>query len=376
MSGVSKGGITTLLQHTFFPDDMDIFVPYSAPFFESDRDKGMQKYWYENGWSKEFRDMFMAVRQNGMMRLETIFPIYEKMNGGNGTQLTRGTIYGRYLANVTQYGFNDHAYNDTASIRKQIYKNQEILKRKGLEYGDTVYTFMLERDAFSLDSLPKWIDTLRAHPEPQAIVQRSFVHRYQRPFGISQDVWFYNGDPVGLAYEYQSKCELGYYDARFDLLFDDPKIAEEWQKLWSDKYVCLRDVYTPFFSKLTFNRSLYDRVMEATKNAQKPIVLIYGEDDSWTGAAVKDEFINGTNVRKFILPAQNHMANYSSNTAPDKCEQILQVLDETLGSKPTGIFEVEGTAQEDDGYYNLWGQRVDKNTRGLVIHKGRKYLKR
>lgn len=376
MSGVSKGGITTLLQHTFFPDDMDIFVPYSAPFFESDRDKGMQKYWYENGWSKEFRDMFMAVRQNGLANLNNIFPIYEKMNGGNGTQLTRDTIYGLYLAAITQYGYNDHAYNDTASIRKQIYKNQEILKKKGLEYGDTVYAFMLERDAFSLDSLPKWIDTLRAHPEPQAIVQRSFVRRYQRPFGISQDEWFYNGDPVGLAYEYQSKCELGYYDARFDLLFDDPKIAEEWQKLWSDKYVCLRDVYTPFFSKLTFNRSLYDRVMEATKNAQKPIVLIYGEDDSWTGAAVKDEFINGTNVRKFILPAQNHMASYTSNTAPDKCEQILQVLDETLGSKPTGIFEVEGTAQEDDGYYNLWGQRVDKNTRGLVIHKGRKYLNR
>ena len=33
MSGVSKGGITTLLQHTFYPNDMDIYVPYSAPFF-------------------------------------------------------------------------------------------------------------------------------------------------------------------------------------------------------------------------------------------------------------------------------------------------------------------------------------------------------
>ena len=31
MSGVSKGGITTLLQHTFHPEDMDIYVPYSAP---------------------------------------------------------------------------------------------------------------------------------------------------------------------------------------------------------------------------------------------------------------------------------------------------------------------------------------------------------
>jgi len=26
MSGVSKGGITTLLQHAFYPEDMDVFV--------------------------------------------------------------------------------------------------------------------------------------------------------------------------------------------------------------------------------------------------------------------------------------------------------------------------------------------------------------
>ena len=36
MSGCSKGGIATLLQHTFFPNDMDIFVPYVAPFFDTD----------------------------------------------------------------------------------------------------------------------------------------------------------------------------------------------------------------------------------------------------------------------------------------------------------------------------------------------------
>lgn len=65
---------------------------------------------------------------------------------------------------------------------------------------------------------------------------------------------------------------------------------------------------------------------------------------------------------------------YFRYSAPDKCNQILQLLDATLGSVPTAIREVEGTAQEDDGYYNLWGQRVDKNTRGVVIHKGRKIV--
>jgi hypothetical protein len=374
MSGVSKGGITTLLQHTFFPDDMDVYVPYSAPFFESDREKGMQKYWYENGWSKEFRDMYMAVRQNGIRRSDTIFPIYEKMNGGDNTEATRNILYGLYLAAVTQYGHNDHAYNDTASIRKQMYKNQEVLNRKRLEYGDTVYAFMLSKDAFSLDSLPRWIDTLRAHPNSTVPVQRSLVRRHYRPFGVKQNEWFDSKESTGQAYEYQSKCELGYYDARFDLLFDDAADAEKWQKFWSETYGCLRDVYSPLFSKLAFSRALYDRVMEATKNAQKPIVFIYGEDDAWTGAAVKDEFVNGTNVRKFILSAQNHLASYTGGTDPDKCKQILQQLDGTLGSLPTDIRGVESVKQESDRYYNMMGQQVDKNTRGLIILNGRKYV--
>jgi uncharacterized repeat protein (TIGR02543 family) len=57
MSGVSKGGITTLIQHAFYPNDMDIFVPYSAPFFDTDRDKEMTRYWYHTGWDKSFTNV-------------------------------------------------------------------------------------------------------------------------------------------------------------------------------------------------------------------------------------------------------------------------------------------------------------------------------
>ncbi len=78
--------------------------------------------------------------------------------------------------------------------------------------------------------------------------------------------------------------------------------------------------------------------MAATQNATKPILLIYGEDDTWTGAAVKDEFINDTNVKKFILPAQNHTAGFSSNTDQAKCDAIRAALDAVLGTgTPQGL---------------------------------------
>ena len=86
MSGVSKGGITTLLQHTFHPEDMDVYVPYSAPFFDSDRDTTMQTYWYQNGWNQEYRDMFMGIRQMGVSQeMEKIYAIFYKMTCGANT---------------------------------------------------------------------------------------------------------------------------------------------------------------------------------------------------------------------------------------------------------------------------------------------------
>ena len=90
--------------------------------------------------------------------------------------------------------------------------------------------------------------------------------------------------------------------------------------------------------------------MTATKTATKPIILIYGEDDTWTGAAVKDEFINGTNVKKFILPAQNHTVSFSSNTDQTQSDAIRAMLDAVLGA-PQGIDQlplqgVEGQARK------------------------------
>ena len=341
MSGVSKGGITTLLQHTFHPEDMDIYVPYSAPFFDTDRDTTMQNYWYQNGWNQEFLDMFMNIRRTGVSEeWNKIYSIFYKMTcGKNTSEAHSDSIYGSYLTNVALFGFDEHAYSDTASLRKQLYKNTQVMQQYGFNgYCDTIYAYMFEKCSFSLDSFGRWIDTLRAYPDANQMPRRKVARKTYEPFGITEDEWWVrqNGRIVSChAYSYQAKCELGYFDLRYDLI-----VGEQLAAAWNDSYKryvgCQRDFEPPWCAALTFNRNLYDRAMAATQNATKPIVLIYGEDDSWTGAAVKDEFINGTNVQKFILPAQNHGACFSSNTDQTQSDAIRAMLDAVLGA-PQGI---------------------------------------
>ena len=337
MSGVSKGGITTLLQHTFHPEDMDVYVPYSAPFFDSDRDTTMQTYWYQNGWSQEFQDMFMGIRQTGVSeQMDKIYPIFYKMTcGANTSKEHADSIYASYLVNVALFGYDEHTYSDTASLRKQLYKNTQVMQQYGFNgYCDTIYAYMFEKCSFNLDSLGRWIDTLRAYPDANQMPRRKVERKTYEPFGITEDEWWVrqNGQIVSChAYSYQSKCELGYYDLRYDLIVGE-QAAPAWNATYKKYVGCLREFENPWSAALTFNRSLYDRAMAATQNATKPIILIYGEDDTWTGAAVKDEFINGSNVKKFILPAQNHSVSFSSNKDVSQCDAIRAMLDAVLGA--------------------------------------------
>jgi len=348
MSGVSKGGITTLLQHKFYPNDMDIYVPYAAPFFDSDRDLEMQKYWYSTGWSQEFRDMFMAVRKQGIYNQKTILPIYVKMNGSAETDGRADTLLCQYMLAVASFGINEHSYSDTATIRKQISQNATILHSKGIQdYCDTVYAYMLDKGKLSLADFPKWIDTLRKYPDSKQVPVRYRRRTATRPFGITYSQWVESDSVQGEAYEYQSKCELGFYDYRFDLIIEDPADAKQYNDYWVQHAGCMRDFTNPYYRNLTFNPTLYNETMAATQSATKPIVLIYGLDDDWTGAAVKDRYINGTTVHKFILPAQNHLVRFSSNTDKAQCDAIRSILDGVLSS-PQG-FENETSSSLQGG---------------------------
>lgn len=367
ISGNSKGGNAALLQHAFHPEDGDVFVPYSAPFFDTYCDTQMQHYWLNNGLNQEIHDKLMTIRRTAITRKDYIYPIYHKMM--KGYIPSDDEIYARYLAMAAHFGFDECVSASMKDFYDDLTHNRETLARYDIqqEDNDTVCAIMLYYGMYRLKNFGSWYSWLK-----NSKTQSPPFHRpqktMQRPFGVKENEWWKQGKE--LAYEYQSKTELGYYDLRFDEI-----VGEELAPIWNAEYKKwignLRDYNTPMFASCTFDRSLYDHAVSTTKNATKPIIFIYGEDDPWTGAAMKDEYINGTNVRKFILPNQNHFAHFTSNTDKEQCNTICQILDNIL-SVPQGIDDIKVVKEQNckvlrNGHIYILRNGKMYNTAGILV---------
>lgn len=367
MSGVSKGGITTALQHMYHPEDADLYVPYSAPFLDNDRDTMMQNYWYNNGLTPEMRDIFMNVRRQALFDREHVYPIYEKVFvGGDFSEANRNIAYGNFLAEIGQFGFGDQAYKTQAEVYAMEAQNDRILSALGMTYCDTVYAFMLFGETFSLEDFGPWLDELRQYPDSLQGPQRVRTVRRHRPFGITRDEWYSSGGTLSyMAYYYQAKSELGYYDCSFTDIVG-PEAADEWNSYWRNHYSCMIDLWVPWFAVLPFSRATYDAVTQATLSATKPIYFIYGFDDPWAGAAMKDEFINGTNVRKFVFPNQSHYVQWNAPTDSTQTAELLHLMDAVMGA-PAGIPEMPASVQQDDT------RKIIRNGQMLIIRGDKTY---
>jgi pimeloyl-ACP methyl ester carboxylesterase len=298
--------------------------------------------------------------------------------GKDTTQAHRDSNYVAYLTNVAYFGFVEKAYSDTTKIRRQLATNDSIIRSYGWSgYNDTVLAYMMHTCSFQLNSIKPFIDTLRKYSQiPNQVPMRPLKRQIYDPFGITENEWW-RADTAHTgyaeAYAYQSKRELGFFDIRFDEIASTPQEAEVFNQFWIDKAGCMRDFISPHYASLSFNRALYDRIMDATKNATKPIILIYGNNDPWAQAAVKDEYLSPS-VKKYILPNQHHLVFFQSNTDPAQCDAIRQALDAVLKDSETDIEHTAISPVFNGKTYNLLGQEVDETYRGIVIRDGKKYI--
>lgn len=259
-TGISKGGQTTMLYRTFYPDDVDISVPYVGPLCYGVEDGRHEPFLRQVGTEDERRkieDFQLEV----LKRKSTLLPRFEKH------------------CQEKKYEFN--------ASTEEIY-----------DYSVLEYSF-----AFWQWGTP--VSTIPANNASDDEIYKHFM-------AISEPSYFAKGGG-NESFFVQAARELGYYGY-------DIRPFKKYLSITSSKGY-LKKLMLPDDAKdIKFDKTLSKKITKFLKKNDPKMIFVYGEIDPWSAAATT--WLNTDkkeNVHIFVEPRGSHLARI--NTLPEEMKQ-------------------------------------------------------
>ena len=267
-TGISKGGQTALLYRTFYPDDVDISVPYVAPLCYGVED-GRHEPFLHNVSTAENRKKIEDFQLEALKRKATLLPRFEK-----------------YCAEK-KYSFN-------API-EEIY-----------DYSVLEYSFALWQWGTPISSIP--------------VTTASDDDIFKHLLAISEPGYFTPNSP-NASFFVQAARELGYYGY-------DVEPFKEYLSIKSSKGYLHRLMLPEELKDMDFDKTLSKKITKFLKKNDPKMIFIYGQNDPWTAAGVT-WLKNKKNIHVFIQPNGSHLARI--NTLPEKeKKEVIELINKWL----------------------------------------------
>ena len=259
-TGISKGGQTAMLYRTFYPNDVDITVPYVGPLCYGVEDGRHEPFLRQVGTEDERRkieDFQLEV----LKRKSTLLPRFEKH------------------CQEKKYEFN--------ASTEEIY-----------DYSVLEYSF-----AFWQWGTP--VSTIPANNASDDEIYKHFM-------AISEPSYFAKGGG-NESFFVQAARELGYYGY-------DIRPFKKYLSITSSKGY-LKKLMLPDDAKdIKFDKTLSKKITKFLKKNDPKMIFVYGEIDPWSAAATT--WLNTDkkeNVHIFVEPRGSHLARI--NTLPKEMKQ-------------------------------------------------------
>ena len=249
-TGVSKGGQTTMIYQTFFPNDMDIAVPYVGPL-NRDIEDGRHEIFLRKVGTPEDRAIIQAFQLEILKRRNSLMPMY--------------------VAHCNERKFEFRTSLD------------EIFDFSVLEYPFAHWQY-----GTTIDKIP----ALTASDEDL----------FNHFISVSSPRYFQAFSTIESFYV-QAQRELGYYG--YDLEPFASLLTIKSDKGYLKKLVVSKD------ADVTFDKTLYDKICAYLEKEDPRMVFIYGEYDPWSATAA-DVSVNMKNKKNIIVayvPKGSHNAN-------------------------------------------------------------------
>lgn len=271
-TGISKGGQTSIFFKYYYPNAVDVWVPYVAPLNLEREDKRIFSF-LDNVGTEECRAKITNFQRAVLKNKEEIIPLLKE---------------------------------------KMIEKNYtfELGLEKTLELAVYEYSF----------AFWQWgnLDCSEI-PDPTEIPEELFKHMY-----TASSFSYFDSKKIikYLPFYYQAYTELGYYGYQTHLFSDLINPTE-------DNYVS-SIFFAPKNVELNFDEELMVNMNNFIRANGNNMLYIYGENDTWSASAV--EIGKTTNAVKMVKKDGSHRTRIKTFEGEEK-EKIYLTLEKWLDVK-------------------------------------------
>ncbi len=272
-TGISKGGQTTIFYRYFYPNDVEVSVPYVAPFNYSTEEKRIYDFLSKVG-TKECRDKIEYVQKRLLQDREATL---QKLKWyAKGSKLTYNTIG---LEKVMELGILEYPFafwqwgSDCEKIPSKTSNHDEMMDHFLAESGI---------ELFSDKDLEKYA-----------------------------------------SHYYQAGTQMGYYG------YDLSKFKGLIKALPTDKNPSA--IFMPKGTNINFDPSLTQKVGSWLENKADEFVFIYGGNDTWTATAVPKN--DKRNSLWFTLAGKDHGQARIANLEKQDQDLLLSTIKKWLKEK-------------------------------------------
>ena len=267
-TGISKGGQTTLLYRTFYPDDVVISVPYVAPLCYGVED-GRHEPFLHKVSTPENRKKIEDFQLEALKRKATLLPRFEK-----------------------------YCTEKNYSFRAPI---EEIYDYSVLEYSFALW---------------QWGTPISSIPATTASDDEIFSHL----LAISEPGYF-TADSPNASFFVQAARELGYYGY-------DVQPFKQYLSIQSSEGYLHRLMHPEELKDMPFDKTLSKKITKFLKKQDPKMIFIYGQNDPWTAAGVT-WLKNKKNIHVFIQPNGSHLARINTLPEAEKAK-VMELINEWL----------------------------------------------
>ena len=270
-TGASKGGATTIFYRYFYPNDVDVSVPYVAPINREREDSRIYEFLDTVG-SKECHAKIRAFQRRMLKEENKVLPLVEMYANGARLSFTYMTIQEAYEYTVMEYPFAFWQYGKPCD---------EIPGHKA-PISDALDYLIKISDLFLFSD--KGIDTYLSH-------------------------------------YYQAASEMGYYGYRTEnfkgLLKTLPTDHHPYAALVPD---CI---------PVHFDGKVLKGVNEWLKTDANKMIYLYGALDTWSSTGVPPN--DKVDAVWFYMKGKDHATANIKNMTPEEKQKFVSTLERWLG---------------------------------------------